>query len=31
MSDTKQSWKRLLYAGVALAMLIASTAGWPKH
>lgn len=27
----KQSWKRVLYAGVVLATLIASTADWPRH
>jgi hypothetical protein len=32
MRDTlKQSWKRVLYAGVVLATLIASTADWPRH
>ena len=32
MSDTlKRSWKHLLYAGVVLATLIASTADWPRH
>lgn len=23
--------KRLLYAGAALALLVAGTAGWPRH
>jgi len=27
----KQGWKRFLYGGVVLAMLVASMANWPRH
>ncbi len=27
----KQSWKRLFYAGLILATVVASTGDWPRH